>query len=102
MILAAAALVMACGGNSDKKEDAKKEDAKQTEQTKELTVEEKAVDFNNRFLEAMEKGDEAAAEKIQAEGDAWFESLSEEDMQKAEAAQDKWAKENMQRIMSAM
>ncbi len=80
MIVAAAALVMACGGNSDKKADDKKA-GEQQEQTKELTVEEQAKAWVDKINNAKS---EKESIKFIEEFEKWYESLSEEDMAKAD------------------
>ncbi len=77
MIVAAAALVMACGGNSDKK----------------LTPENKMVDLLNRMIEAQEN-----VIKINEEAKEYIESLSPEDEKKAQAAAEQWIEDNKDRI----
>ena len=88
MILVAAAMFMVACGNSGEK--------------KQQTVEEKVVEYNEKMLKVLESGDEAAFEKISSEGEAWMESLSAEDKEKAEAAARKWEQDNMDRIYKAM
>ena len=88
MILVAAAMFMVACGNSGEK--------------KQQTVEEKVVEYNEKMLKVLESGDEAAFEKISSEGEAWMESLSAEDKEKAEAAARKWEEDNMDRIYKAM
>ena len=96
MILVAAAMFMvACGGNG------KQAEAKKTVEEQQ-TVEEKVVEYNEKMLKVLESGDEAAFEKISLEGEAWMESLSAEDQEKAEAAARKWEQDNMDRIYKAM
>ena len=64
VLLAAAMLIVACGGSGKKAQ----------------TVEEKAADYTMKMLNAQT---EAEAEAIEEEAMAWFETLSEEDQIKA-------------------
>lgn len=70
MILAAAMLVFACGGNSGKKE----------------TVEQKAARFATELCEAEAAGDYDEVQKIRKEMLKWAKGLSEEEVMEAEAA----------------
>ena len=98
MILVAAAMFMvACGNSGEKKQQTVEEKV-----VKQQTVEEKVVEYNEKMLKVLESGDEAAFEKISSEGEAWMESLSAEDKEKAEAAARKWEEDNMDRIYKAM
>lgn len=71
LILAASALLFACGGNS---------------KTKKLTVEEQAVEYAKQLIEAEESGDYDACVELEASMVEWAESLSAEDQEKAERA----------------
>ena len=70
-------LVFACGG-SDKKE----------------TVEQKAARYNERMLKALLNGDMDAVEEIQAEGDAWYNSLSDAEQEVVDEATEQWMEEH--------
>jgi len=70
IMIAAASLLVACGGNSEKK----------TEQ-KALTVEEQAVAYNEKYIAAVTE-----MERNLMEYEEWQQSLSEEDQMKAENA----------------
>ncbi len=54
--------------------------------------------FNDKMLNAIMNDDFEAVEKITAEGQAWFESLSEEELAVAEAAQAQWEEENAEKL----
>ena len=72
ILLAATMLVFACGG-SDKKE----------------TVEQKAARYMKAYLEAEAAGDYEKAAEIKSEMKEWGSSLSEDELNKANAAADK-------------
>lgn len=90
IIIAAIALAMfvACGGNGNGNE-------------KKVTVEDQAIEYSEQMLKAMEAGDFDKMEKLEAEMEKWYESLSEEDQEKADDAADEWGMENMTRIERA-
>ena len=54
--------------------------------------------LNDKMLNAIMNDDFEAVEKITAEGEAWFESLSEEELAVAEAAQAQWEEENAEKL----
>ena len=85
VLLAAAMLVFACGGSSDKKG---------------KTVEEKAAEFATRICEAQLAGDQDESLKIQDEMASWMLTLSETDIENAEKVYfdtvDKWVSENIE------
>ncbi len=87
MIVAAAALVMACGGNSGGR-------------SKNLSIEDKVADHNNKLLgigeEILKLKDKAT--EMDEEFGKWYESLSDEDKDKADAAEKKWIEENRAKI----
>lgn len=76
MILAAAMLVFACGGNSGKKG---------TAEQKEI-VEQKAAKYATEIFEAELAGDYDKMDQLALELEKWAENLSEEEMAKAQAA----------------
>lgn len=86
IIIAAIAFTMlvACGNNEKK-----------------LTVEDKAVEYNEKLLKAMENGDEIQMEKLQEEVKKWYESLSEKDQEKADKAGEEWVDKNFERLLKA-
>ena len=88
MILAASAVLFACGGNgnNNSKDAEKGADTEKTQKAKKQTVEEKAVSYAEQLKEAFEAGNVAKAEKIMAEMEAWGETLSPSDQMKAEEA----------------
>ena len=90
IIIAAIALAMfvACGGNGNGNE-------------KKVTVEDQAIEYSEQMLKAMEAGDFDKMEKLEAEMEKWYESLSEEDQEKSDDAADEWGMENMTRIERA-
>ena len=73
VLLAAAMLVFACGGSSDKKGQ---------------TVEEKAAEYFNKMMKAREADDWDKMEAIGTESTEWYLSLSEDDRMKADKAYD--------------
>ena len=96
VLLAAAMLVFACGGSSDKKGDDKKSnnteqnDSKSDKKVKKsgkksMTVEEMAMDYTYRMLDAMESGDESLLMAIQSEANRWYNSLSSREQEQADA-----------------
>ena len=54
----------------------------------------KAAKYNERMLKALLKGDMDAVEKIQAEGDAWYDSLSDAEQEVADEATEQWMEEH--------
>lgn len=54
--------------------------------------------LNDKMMNAIMNNDFEAVEKITAEGEAWFESLSEEELAVAEAAQAQWEEENAEKL----
>ena len=54
--------------------------------------------LNDKMMNAIMNNDLEAVEKITAEGEAWFESLSEEELAVAEAAQAQWEEENAEKL----
>lgn len=90
IIIAAIAfsMLVACGGNGNGNE-------------KKVTVEDQAIEYSEKLLKAMEAGDFDKIEKLEAEMEKWYESLSEEDQEKADDAADEWGMENMTRIERA-
>ena len=91
MILAASAVLFACGGNgngNNNSNDAEKgADTEKTQKAEKQTVEEKAVSYAEQIMKAMEAGDMAEAEKIMAEMEAWGETLTPAEQIKAGEAQ---------------
>lgn len=83
IIFAALGLLVACGGNSEKKQ----------------TVEQKAVSYMEQLYNAAVSGNEAKGEKLAEEMEEWGESLSEADQKKAEAAIQEWTMDNMDKLM---
>ena len=75
VLIAALSLLVACGGNSEKKA---------------MTVEEKTVYYLDQLNEAEENGNMAAFEKYYVEMEEWYEGLSVEDQAKADAAAEKY------------
>ena len=73
--VACAALMVACGG--EKKSD----------------VEAEATKRATKAIEALKSGDQAAYEKLCKENEAWSNTLSEADQEKAAAIAEKLAKE---------
>lgn len=98
MILAASAVLFACGGNgnnnSNKAEKGENtestENTGKTQKAKKQTVEEKAVSYAEQFMKAMNAGDMAKAEKIMAEMEAWGETLTPAEQMRAEEAQERY------------
>ena len=92
VLLAAAMLVFACGGSSDKKGKTVEENAQ--------TVEEKAAEFATRICEAQLADDQDESLKIQDELESWMITLSETELANAEKAYfdtvDKWVSENIE------
>lgn len=82
ILVAALGILVACGGNSKEKQ----------------TVEQTAVEYNERAFKAVEAGDFEELGKIAEEHDKWMESLSEEDQAKAEKAEEAWQVENAERL----
>ena len=54
--------------------------------------------LNDKMMNAIMNNAFEAVEKITAEGEAWFESLSEEELAVAEAAQAQWEEENAEKL----
>lgn len=75
--VAAISVLMACGGNSGKKQ----------------TVEQKAVSYVQQLLKFEENEDYEQLEKLEAEMQKWYESLSDEDKAKADEAAMKYIEE---------
>jgi ABC-type glycerol-3-phosphate transport system substrate-binding protein len=78
ILVASLGLIMACGGNSEKKAGAQ-------------TVEEKAISYVEQLVNA---DSEEEALKVMMELGLWSEDLSDEDNEKIEKATEKWAKKN--------
>ena len=92
MILAASAVLFACGGNGNNNSNnaEKGADTEKTQKAKKQTVEEKAVSYAEQFMKAMNAGDMAKAEKIMAEMEAWGETLTPAEQMRAEEAQERY------------
>ena len=92
MILAASAVLFACGGNGNNNSNnaEKGADTEKTQKAKKQTVEEKAVSYAEQFMKAMKAGDMAKAEKIMAEMEAWGETLTPAEQMRAEEAQERY------------
>ena len=94
MILAASAVLFACGGNGNGNNNSnnaeKGADTEKTQKAKKQTVEEKAVSYAEQFMKAMNAGDMAKAEKIMAEMEAWGETLTPAEQRRAEEAQERY------------
>ena len=82
ILVAALGIIAACGGNSEKKQ----------------TVEQTAIEYNEKAIKAVEDGDFEELMKLAEEHDKWMESLSEEDQAKAEKAEEAWQAENAERL----
>jgi hypothetical protein len=79
ILVAALGLLVACGGNSEKK------------QTAEQTVEQKAVSYMEQIANTTSE-DEALA--VMMEMGFWIEELSPADQAKGQKATEEWAKKN--------
>jgi hypothetical protein len=98
MILAASAVLFACGGNgnnnSNKAEKGENTEntgkTKKAEKAKKQTVEGKAVSYAKQIMKAIEAGDMDKAEKIMADMEAWGETLTPAEQRRAEEAQEKY------------
>lgn len=80
LILAASAVLFACGGGNQK---AKSSDA---EENKVPTIEEKAVEYTKKAMELEESGDYVKLKELGAEMLKWAEGLTPEEQERAEEA----------------
>lgn len=80
LILAASAVLFACGGGNQK---AKSSDA---EENKVPTIEEKAVEYTKKAKELEESGDYVKLKELGAEMLKWAEGLTPEEQERAEEA----------------
>lgn len=84
ILMAAAALMMACAGNS-------------------MTVEEQAKQYVYQMLDAQLNDDQETIEKLTLELQEWETTLNEEDKAKVEAAvqqaASEWARDNMDKML---
>lgn len=85
VLLTVCAMMVACGGNAEKKE-------------KKLSVREQTFEYCEKMLKAVENDDMEAMEAIAAEVDEWYESLTPEQQEEAAAADVEWAEKNEDRI----
>ena len=81
ILVAALGLLMACGGSSEKQ-----------------TVEQKAIEYSEKALKAVEDGDFELVMKLGMEYQEWYDALSEEDKAKVAEAEEKWEEENAERL----
>ena len=88
LMVAAVAMLVACGGNG-KQAEAKKTVEEQVEAKK--TIEEQATYYVNELLKAQQTGDYDKCVDLSEEMDKWIETLSETDLEKAELAAEKAA-----------
>ena len=86
VILAASVVLFACGGNGNNNSNnaEKGENTEKTKKAKKQTVEEKAVSYAEQFIEALNAGDMAKAEKIMADMEAWGETLTPAEQMRAD------------------
>ena len=87
-MVAAVAMLVACGGNG-KQAEAKKTVEEQVEAKK--TIEEQATYYVNELLKAQQTGDYDKCVELSEEMAKWGETLSETDLEKAELAAEKAA-----------
>lgn len=81
ILVAALGLLMACGGNSEKQ-----------------TIEQKAIEYSEKALKAVEDGDFEQLMKLGEEYQEWYDALSEEEQDKVDTAEEKWEEENAERL----